>query len=440
MNLTFTNDEDEEAKSGFYTRDVQADEREETTQQYYENGKRRRRWFSFKKRTQGSHRDYYEYRQHQQDQHLLLNSQSAIIQTGKGQGKMLDEQDYGKSEENLFIESFVKECMRESMRDHKNKSKERLDSTQQYDSTEDNNYKTTERESEASPTSFINSRERKPIARSVTLQNSHMSGNRAQRNENKEDRRETIPRRGNSDAQVDAERKKNRRPHSHFSDGRDIADITERQKRASERISSYYEKPTANGNVSSDDFKNNNNKKQNGNPKKHSKRDKDYENDSEHGSTLSAFALVPGTDLQRKLSQRGISDKASIDIIKQTTTTTSTTTNSKQRADRKYPPPSSSRSSKYGNNRRSFHSVDNIYASSCSSAAHSANKRHSSHMTPNLHNSFSADNIDDQGNFFKPLKNPTGNAPPATFMVTSTPREVEAVPEEQEEESYATYV
>jgi hypothetical protein len=438
MNLTLTNYEnEEEARSGFYTRDIQNDEQDETTPRYYENGKRRRRWFSFKKRNQGMQRGYSDYRHHQQDQHLLGNSQPTI-EMGKGQGKMFDGKDQAKSEENLFIESFVKECMRESMRNHNNKSKERLDSTQQYDSTEENTYKNTERESNASA-SFINSRERKPIARSVTLQNSHVSGNRAQRNENTEDRRETIPRearRVNSDAQVDAERRKNRRPHSHYVDSRDIADITERQKRASERISTYYERPTtANGNVSSDEYKNNN--KRNGNLRKHSRHDKDCDNDSEHGSTLSAFALVPGTDLQRKLSQRGISDKASIDIIKQTKTT------SKQRADRKYPPPSSSaRNSKYGSNRRSFHSVDNIYASSSSSAVHSANKhqRHSSHMTPNLHSSFSADNIDNQNHLFKPLKNPTGNAPPPMFMVTSTPREVEAVPEEQEEESYATYV
>ena len=68
-------------------------------------------------------------------------------------------------------------------------------------------------------------------------------------------------------------------------------------------------------------------------------------------------------------------------------------------------------------------------------------------ITNNLQNSFSADDIDETGHLFKPLKDSDSNKPstggdkPFTFMITSTPREVEDVPEEQEdEEGMATYV
>lgn len=448
-----TNHDEEELRSGFYAQDVEHHlTQEEDEEDFFTNiiKTQKRRWslkkFSFrKKRTSSSH--------HRQDEgfneHLMSSeSRNGGFDAQKGPGKMLEQ---GKSQENLIIESFINECMRESMRNHNNKNTPKKKAASEngevmarHPNNKDNEYNTYD-ESEDDESSFVVAKETKNVARSVTLlqQNGYNSENRLATTKSRDGDRQPLrepARRGNSDAQVhEASRKKTRRPKSNLSD---ISDITERQKRASQRLSSYYEK-SANTSTENVALRRNANraKKQYSS----SKLDVDYDDHSEHGSTLSAFALVPGTDLQRKLSQHGINDKASMDIIKQTTTS------SQQRINKHPPPPSTSaarHNSKHAK-RRSFHSVDNIYASSSMSNHNkNMNNRHSAHMiTNNLQNSFSADDIDETGHLFKPLKDSDSNKPaacgdkPFTFMITSTPREVEDVPEEQEdEEGMATYV
>ena len=458
MDLTMTNHDEEELRSGFYAQDVEhhfaQDEQEDD---FFTNIiKQQKRRFSLKKFSFRKKRTSSQQQRRQDEgfnEHLMSSGNrngGGGFDAQKGQGKMLEQ---GKSQENLIIESFINECMRESMRSHNNKKKAASENGEVMSRHPSNNNKDDEYnshdESEDDESSFVVAKETTNVARSVTLlQNGYNSENRSATTKGRDcDQQKPLrepARRGNSDAQVhEASRKKTRRPKSNLSD---ISDITERQKRASQRLSNYYEKSanTSTENVAALRRSANRARKQSS-----SKQDGDYDDHSEHGSTLSAFALVPGTDLQRKLSQHGINDKASMDIIKQTTTTSS-----QQRiSDRnKYPPPPSTSATRHNSKnvkRRSFHSVDNIYASSSmNNSNNNKNNRYSAHMiTNNLQNSFSADDIDETGHLFKPLKDSESNKPatggdkPFTFMITSTPREVEDVPEEQEdEEGMATYV
>ncbi|XP_066913767.1 transcription initiation factor TFIID subunit 1-like isoform X2 [Clytia hemisphaerica] len=434
MNVTLTNYEDEELKSGFYTKDVVEQENEEEDDFFTNIIKAKRRFslkrFSLKKRNprQRSYSDYGGQRDR------LIEQTNGIIEAHNGAGKAIEVPEVPKSQENLIIESFINECMRESMRNHKNNNKNNREKERHRSdrsSAEENRDQDDERDNKSGTYSPATQKERKHVTRSITMPN---NGSRYTKDSAADDRRETIPRearRSEGEDRVEESRKKTRRPRS---DVVGITDIAERQKRASERMSNYYEKTT---NLSQEEHPFS---RRNG-IKKHSRQENGY--DSEHGSTLSAFALVPGTDLQRKLSQHGINDKASIDVI---TRQTRTNGSQKSKPDRKYPPPSSSaRNPKPTHHRRSFQSVDNIYASSSTSSIHQNKRFSSSHMTNNLQNSFSADDIDDtSSHVFKPLKSEIKDGGTLNFMVTSTPREiVEDVPEEreaEEEEGYATYV
>ena len=444
------------------------------------------------------------------------NRGGSSVDAQKGPGKMVEQM---KSQENIIIESFINECMRESMRNHnnnKNNKNGEVDGIEngkksngdvknkREGSGSDNrnsNYNHDNDRGEEEQSSFVVAKETKHVGRSgYTLQNGYNSTdknktapaktttNKSKNNSKKcEDisspeksnyREQPVPRRGHSDAQLHQASNRNnnnatksnkaappRRPRSNISD---ISDITERQKRASQRISSYYEKSSTNTSMENVAGARRNGVRTGGKKKQNtsfSSSKNELQNDSEHGSTLSAFALVPGTDLQRKLSQHGINDKASIDIIKQTTTMKGGAGGSQGR--NKYHPPSSQAAGRI--KRRSFHSVDNIYASSSMSQQQNNARKNRlsannmgppSMMTSNLHSSFSADDIVDETgkHMFKPLKGEniidsdgaTGNnsaggggKDPAilNFMITSTPREVDDVPEEHEgDDEYATYV
>ena len=247
--------------------------------------------------------------------------------------------------------------------------------------------------------------ERGKNSQSVTLSDGRNAGSSRQKDDY--ERRDTVPRDGrNTENEISNGIRRSSRPRSKNqldSRNQNKNHNNDSDRKSSQHLLTYLEK--------ADQYE--------GNQKK-----RDVDQTSEHGS---AFALVPGTDLQRKLSQRGINDKASLNSI------VNSTSKYNRREVR------SVIELKHEKNRQqNFHSVDNIFASS---VAKKRDRNYTTHMTSQLQSSYSADDIDEC--MFKPLNSPQQihNAPPhAIFAVTSTPRDNFYHDDLQDEDGYATYV
>lgn len=385
-----------ETVSGLYTRDLVAEEQEEPYS-------RNRNWsitdaFSFKKNNsyEGDIDDFFH--------------------ASNGPGKYHTPEPH-RTEENLIIENIINECMRESMRAKKSPKESKMAAEQER---KQQSVRSGELE-----TSFEESRRggksSKRVSRSTTLPS---NDNRNKSSFDSEDCRETVPRESRKTPKNATKRSQSSDKGRPRNLGNSRGDVNNgnvysnesnvKRRESPHKLLGYLERAD----------------QQNPKSSKKSLRS-DCDNNSEHGSSYSAFALVPGTELQRKLSQRGINDKVSLNIIKD-----SVNVENKQRQRNVR----SAVDLRHEHNRQSFHSVDNIFASSV--ASRQEDRYSSSKITSQLQSSFSADDIIDEC-MFKPLKSPQQQhnaAAPAIFAVTSTPRDTSCENTRDQEEGFATYV